>query len=472
MLLWPAASGSGQTALVQQKTMAASSGTAPAATGVFSGAGIGTGSRVIDGLWQFHLGDDPRCAQPGFDDSGWERLPADKPWAKSGHPDSTGFAWYRRQIVLDPADTLPLGLYLADESPIVEIYWNGAKIGSVGTPPPHPLRYWNQQPVAFLLPSSPGARSGTLALRVWMPTDGTDRGGFHELPTIGYAPVIQLMVESWNGHRLTGNAALYALFLIQFCVGFLALALWLRSHSQWIQLCVGIYFVTMAAGNLAEYGLFSIRATVLMIFFDIVDWINHTAFLFLILLLAGLPNRPGIRGFRFWKRICVAASAVVLLGAFLSDWQGSFWDQPPSALSRFLNTLPDIRDIAEAVSLVILLIACSVLSKPRLPRLLFMAAAGLEVFFGDLVGYATKIPGFEWLSRFSVKPLFYIYGAIVQPSIVLTLLLLAAIVYAVSDQLRRELAEQRRASAELKAAQEVHERCWLRRRSAVRPAMR
>jgi hypothetical protein len=82
LLLCSVASGAGQAALAQQK-----SGPAPSGAGAFNSAGIGTGSRTIDGLWQFHLGDDLRWAQPGFDDSGWERLPADKPWGDA-EPDA------------------------------------------------------------------------------------------------------------------------------------------------------------------------------------------------------------------------------------------------------------------------------------------------------------------------------------------------------------------------------------------------
>ena len=53
---------------------------------VFSAGGIGTGTRAITGLWQFHLGDDAAWARPGFDDHTWEQIPADQPWGDAGHP--------------------------------------------------------------------------------------------------------------------------------------------------------------------------------------------------------------------------------------------------------------------------------------------------------------------------------------------------------------------------------------------------
>jgi len=94
------------------------------------------------GEWQFHLGDDPRWAAPGYDDSEWERIKADKTWGAQTHPSYTGFAWY-------PAVTLdiqPLAASKRENSqslmPPVEdaydIFWNGARIRATrANPPPH-----------------------------------------------------------------------------------------------------------------------------------------------------------------------------------------------------------------------------------------------------------------------------------------------------------------------------------------------
>jgi len=460
LLLWTsllfltAASGFGQTALVQQKTMAAASGAAPAATGAFNGAGIGTGTRVIDGLWQFHVGDDPRWAQPGFDDSGWQRLPIGRSSADAEDPGYTGFRWYRRQLSLDPSDKSPLSLYIRAVY-VVEVYWNGAKVGGMGTPPPHTAWYWNQPPVAIPLPSSPGARSATLAFRVWTPDDWPG-SPFVEIPQLGYAPLIHEMRERYVEHRLRRLlASVYTVDLIEFCVGLAALILWLRSRSQWILLCVGTYYVLRTIANVSQYGSISFTGTEQEFFFDTCDWIVHIAFLFLILLLAGLPNRPGVRGFRFWEGVCIAVSVIVLPTELLQCWRALLLEQPPSALYRFLDALPDIRDYVETVSELLVLVACLVWGKPGLPRRLFMAVATVNVFTEDLDGFINWYPRLGWLLNISGKRLFEIYGSPVSFYAILRLLLLAAIVYAVSDQLRRELAEQRRTSAELKAAQEV-----------------
>ena len=65
--------------------------------------GLGKGVAPLDGPWQFHLGDDPAWAAPGYDDSHWEQLTANKTWGAQGHPSYTGFAWYRRTIHIMPA---------------------------------------------------------------------------------------------------------------------------------------------------------------------------------------------------------------------------------------------------------------------------------------------------------------------------------------------------------------------------------
>ena len=55
---------------------------------------IGRGAVPIDGEWQFHLGDDMRWTAPGYDDSQWERITADKTWGAQTliprTPDSPG----------------------------------------------------------------------------------------------------------------------------------------------------------------------------------------------------------------------------------------------------------------------------------------------------------------------------------------------------------------------------------------------
>jgi hypothetical protein len=60
--------------------------------------GFGRDAVPLDGLWQFHLGDDPQFGSPSIDDrtghDGWEQLSAGEPWGVQGHENYTGFGWY------------------------------------------------------------------------------------------------------------------------------------------------------------------------------------------------------------------------------------------------------------------------------------------------------------------------------------------------------------------------------------------
>ena len=64
---------------------------------------LGRAAAPLDGLWQFHTGDDPAWASPALDDSTWSAIEAGRPWETQGYRNYTGFAWYRRRLIL-PAD--------------------------------------------------------------------------------------------------------------------------------------------------------------------------------------------------------------------------------------------------------------------------------------------------------------------------------------------------------------------------------
>ena len=113
---------------------------------------LGKGIVILDGPWRFHLGDDPSWAAPGFDDSGWEKITANRPWGEQGHARSTGFAWYRCSIALTPAHGIApqFSLLLSDVQDAYEIYWNGVLIGRNGKLPPHPVWYYSQPAQIFI----------------------------------------------------------------------------------------------------------------------------------------------------------------------------------------------------------------------------------------------------------------------------------------------------------------------------------
>ena len=72
---------------------------------------------TLNGPWKFIAGDNMQYAQPGYDDSGWETMDLTAPpgahdddlglsgyipgWTAKGHPNYSGYAWYRLKIPLD-----------------------------------------------------------------------------------------------------------------------------------------------------------------------------------------------------------------------------------------------------------------------------------------------------------------------------------------------------------------------------------
>src|SRR5579862_9033373 len=121
---------------------------------------------ALNGPWAFHTGDDPRWAEPGFDDSRWETVDltpapgAHDPdvgltgyvpgWTARGHPGYSGYAWYRLHVVLSGGDTRTRGDTLAFNGPTAvddgyTVFVNGHRLGKSGAP-------YSIQPRLFVLP--------------------------------------------------------------------------------------------------------------------------------------------------------------------------------------------------------------------------------------------------------------------------------------------------------------------------------
>jgi hypothetical protein len=110
---------------------------------------IGPAAVPLNGPWKFNPGDDPRWADPAFDDSAWEAvdltplpgahdsdvgLPRYVPgWAARGHKGYAGYAWYHQRVRV----TCPSGTTLALTGPplvddVYLLYVNGALAGGDG----------------------------------------------------------------------------------------------------------------------------------------------------------------------------------------------------------------------------------------------------------------------------------------------------------------------------------------------------
>jgi hypothetical protein len=144
-------------------------------------------------------------ALPEYDDSGWETMDLSAPpgahdddvgltgfvpgWTAKGHPNYSGYAWYRLTVSLDSV----VGNDLALAAPpavddAYQLFINGSLLGSAGDfSGTVPIIYSNQ-PRMFLLPENVEKEKNlTIAFRVWMSSAsrGPDAGGIHIAPVLG-----------------------------------------------------------------------------------------------------------------------------------------------------------------------------------------------------------------------------------------------------------------------------------------------
>jgi len=160
------------------------------------------------GPWKFHVGDNPRWTDPGFDDSLWETVDlAPTPqttlhgvpipgfvsgWTSRGHAGYAGYAWYRMRVhISGVAGPLTLLAPRYFDSAF-QLFVNGHLAGSFGKFDGTTPELYYENPAMFSLPASeykPGPDGATvLAFRFYMPPVdlrhlGT--GGMHGPPRIG-----------------------------------------------------------------------------------------------------------------------------------------------------------------------------------------------------------------------------------------------------------------------------------------------
>lgn len=204
---------------------AAQNASASGASPVISPITPGEGIAVLNGPWEFHVGDDPRWAEASFDDSGWQDYTIDPKhpaltavqalesdalpgWQQHGHPGYTGYAWYRIRLNAPP-DAHSLALLMpqyVDDG--YEVYVNGQKIGSFGKLDGFRIVYGGR-PQVFAVPDGllHDGQPATLAIRFWnigyeaLPSLHNMAGGLRAAPLLGPAPLIDISQQILHDHN-------------------------------------------------------------------------------------------------------------------------------------------------------------------------------------------------------------------------------------------------------------------------------
>jgi len=152
----------------------------------------------LNGVWLQQLGDDPRYATPGYDDSQWTPVNMPQPI----EPGSYGYTWYRFRITL-PATEQPLSIAIGPRFPAYEIFANGSRIGSFGGPLGEIAGQHFTQLASFPLP--PGRSSIVIAIRSseWLANYGVQTGPpAAGISWIGTAEAIEAKLATARFNRL------------------------------------------------------------------------------------------------------------------------------------------------------------------------------------------------------------------------------------------------------------------------------
>lgn len=251
------------------------------------------------------MGDDPRWADPAFDDSSWPIIALDEPLSTQGIEPYSGYAWYR--IRLEPkqlaafdnlSSATPLDLLITGNSAgQLAAYVNGIQAGHTRGMTDHPAMYQTPPFIARLSePGSSGSR--VLAIRTWAGAGIPIRQGLLSKVELGtQADIADKLVmvkgRQWN-EQVTSFLVVAFLF---FCVAGLGAVLYLaqRHHAEYLWLALLCLTVAVSAMADAAFGLAWISQPVSRLFKLFTGHIFMAVTLEFILRFTASPHRRFVR---------------------------------------------------------------------------------------------------------------------------------------------------------------------------------
>ncbi len=423
--------------------------------------GLGKGTALVNGPWQFHLGDDPTFALSQTLDAtgtnGWEQLGTVQTLGAQTHPSYTGFAWYRKHLSLAPAPGAAPDLYLLirhiDDA--YEVYWNGQIVGHNGSFPPHSSFPYGQS--AQIVRLGP-VRDGVLAVRVWKePLGSFDtglQGGFNFVPAVGSLDAVQAQKATLDYTWLRGRQYYFALQSLYGLVMILSLLAWLRNRSQHVLLAMAAF------GGSPIIAMFLVGLRLPFSYNFALGWlqpvfsIQDIGLWFLLLYLLDLDGSP--RLMHLTRILAIISLISTSLDGFLTL---SDWSQPSvTLLAQWADAiLTAVFTILELYPL--LLVSLAIRKRLDLSRWLLAAAALISGMLQVL-----RI-GLQQGSRFThwtigdklAAPWFFINGNGFTPQTVANTVLLLAIIYAVFRYMQETLRRQGALEQEFRSARELQQ---------------
>jgi hypothetical protein len=218
------------------------------------------GSTSLAGRWKFHPGDDPRWADPNFDDSAWKPVQVPGSLGRQGYPNFSGYGWYRRELRYDRGPAPDLVFKSGVIASVGEFFANGLRLGRFGSFPPHP-RIYPGRPMPFPLPASRWGPNGrlVLAIRVWKDprlADNNWSGLAGDPPAIGTPLTIQAEIATQQYQTLLHGLLDLSIDGVELIVAFYLVVLCF-SHNRrpeylWFALALSCDAAQAALGWLAR----------------------------------------------------------------------------------------------------------------------------------------------------------------------------------------------------------------------------
>jgi phosphoserine phosphatase RsbU/P len=210
----------------------------------------------LDGPWRFQVGDDPRWADPGFDDSTWPTVVLSKTLNDQGYDSYTGYGWYRMRLtaqqfaqINNSSGNAPLDLLVTGDGVAqFDVYTAGILSSRTKGMSDDPSMYESPPLIAHL--SQPAADgSVVVTIRTWAGPRMTISHGLLDKVELGArSDIAERLAASidrrWDEHLLAGIGVSFLFF----CVAMLGATLYLaqRSHAEYLWLallCLTVVFM-------------------------------------------------------------------------------------------------------------------------------------------------------------------------------------------------------------------------------------
>jgi hypothetical protein len=272
----------------------------------------------LDGPWRFQTGDDPRWADPGFDDSGWDTITLGQTLSAQGIASYTGYAWYRLKLrpgqlsQFNVSGNPPPDLLLTSSSVgQFAAYVNGVESGHTRGMTDSPEMF-RSPPLAVPLPRPGADGTMTLAIRVWTsPSLPVTRGILDEAELVTQADVQDKLTTAAD--RLWGQQVIAGMMVsfLFFCVALLGATLYLaqRKHSEYLWLALLCVSVAMMGTSEIAFSLGLLSWSI----FSIVSLWTSRVFMVVTLEFVLRFTEGGSRRFVRILQICVLLVPVLSL---------------------------------------------------------------------------------------------------------------------------------------------------------------